>query len=204
MLEDEDGFECVGRAEDGQEAVRLSKKLNPDIVLIDVSMPNLSGTQAAKEIGKACPNTSVIMISAFDYESYILSSLQAGAKGYILKTTPLDKLISAIRLVYSGEGVLDLKATEKLVRFLNLKTGNRGSEGKFELLYPRELEVLKLAANGMSNKEIAATLVISERTVQTHLVNIFRKLGANSRTQAVLHALREGWIVLENSHQSRR
>lgn len=205
MLEDEGGFECVGKAEDGKEAIKLAKKLNPDIVLIDVSMPNLGGTQAAKEISKGCPDIAVIMISAFNYESYILSSLKAGAKGYISKTTPLDKLISAIRLVHSGEGVLDLKATDKLVHFLNLKTYNSGSDGKnFELLYPRELEVLELAAEGMSNKQIAAALVISERTVQTHLVNIFRKLGANSRTQAVLHALREGWIVLEDSCHSRR
>lgn len=198
MLEDEEDFECVGQASDGVEAINLARKLKPDIALIDVSMPRMSGIQAAKEIRKHYPKTAVIMLSAFDYEAYVLTSLRAGARGYILKTTPLEKLTSAIRLVRKGESVLDIKATDKLVQHLQPRAfnGNGRSNISFDMLHPRELEVIDLTAKGLSNKEIANQLVISERTVQTHLVNIFRKLGASSRTQAVLYALKEGWIEL--------
>ena len=201
MLEDEEDLECVGQASDGVEAINLARKLKPDIALIDVSMPKMSGIQAAKEIRKHYPKTAVIMLSAFDYEAYVLTSLRAGARGYILKTTPLEKLTSAIRLVRKGESVLDIKATDKLVQHLQPRAFNGDGRGNisFDMLHPRELEVIDLTAKGMSNKEIANQLVISERTVQTHLVNIFRKLGASSRTQAVLYALKEGWIELGNT-----
>jgi len=136
------------------------------------------------------------MVSGFEYQSYIVASLQAGARGYMSKNAPLNEIVSAIRLVHKGGSVLDLKAADKIVCYLTA----RGSRDKtdFEQLQSRELEVLKLAAKGMSNKEIARELFISERTVQTHLVNIFRKLGVNSRTQAVLDALKKGWLTLDN------
>jgi len=203
QLEAEEDFECVGIAADGIAAISMSKRLKPDVALVDVSMPKLNGTRAAKEIRKNCPNTAIIMLSAFDYEAYILASLRAGARGYILKTAPLDKIISAIRLVHKGESVLDISVTDKLVHHLRPKgLKDDGHDNiRFDMLHPRELEIIDLAAKGMSNKEIANELVISERTVQTHLVNIFRKLGANSRTQAVLYALREGWIELEETHR---
>jgi len=203
QLEEEEDIECVGIATDGVQAINLAKRLKPDLVLMDVSMPKTNGTMAAKEIRKHCPKTAVIMLSAFDYEAFILASLRAGARGYILKTAPLDKIISAIRLVHRGESVLDVRATDKIIHHLQPKGDDDGRSYngmRFDILHPRELEILDLAAKGMSNKEIANTLVISERTVQTHLVNIFRKLGANSRTQAVLYALREGWIELEETH----
>ena len=202
MLGDEEDIECVGVAADGLEAVSMAKKLKPDIVLIDISMPKLKGTRAAREIHKNCPKTGIIMLSAFDYEAFILASLRAGARGYILKTAPLDKIASTIRLVHNGESVLDIKVTDKLVQHLQPREGHEGGRDdgvNFNILHPRELEVIDLAAKGMSNKEIANQLVISERTVQTHLVNIFRKLGASSRTQAVLYALREGWIDLDEA-----
>ncbi len=203
QLQDEEDLECVGIVSDGTQAINLAKKEKPDVALIDVSMPKLNGTKAAKEIHKHCRNTAIIMLSAFDYEAYILASLRAGARGYLLKTAPLDKIVSAIRLVHKGESVLDVRATDKIVHYLQPKEhDNNGRSGiRFDMLHPRELEIIELAAKGMSNKEIANILVISERTVQTHLVNIFRKLGANSRTQAVLHALREGWIELEETHR---
>ena len=206
LLEDEGDFECIGQASDGQEAVDMTKKLGPDVVLIDINMPRLRGAEAAKEIKKNCPEVAIIMLSAFDYEAYIVTSLQAGARGYLLKSTSLEKLTSSIRLVYRGESVLDIKATDKLVHHLQpLKNGNNNNNNnnnntQFQHLYPREIQVLKLAAKGKGNKEIADILSISERTVQTHLVNIFKKLGATSRTQAVLTALKEGWIALEESY----
>jgi NarL family two-component system response regulator LiaR len=206
MLEEEEDLECVGQAVDGVSAIKLAKRLKPDVVLLDVSMPKLNGTQAAKEISKHCPNTAIIMLSAFDYEAFVLASLRAGARGYLLKTAPMEKIISAIRLVHKGGSVLDIKVTDKLVNHLRLKGSDvdRPVSNKmgFEMLHPRELEIIDLAAKGMSNKEIANELTISERTVQTHMVNIFRKLGATSRTQAVLYALRKGWIELDETHRT--
>jgi DNA-binding NarL/FixJ family response regulator len=203
MLGDEEDFECIGLATDGQSAVAQAKKLKPDVAILDVSMPRLNGPRAAKEIHKVSPKTAIIMLTAFDYEAFILASLRAGARGYMLKTVPLEKLVNAIRMVHKGESVLDIKATHKLVQHLQY-TGDDGEKGGKKragagVLHSRELEVLRLAARGMSNKEIAGVLKLSERTIQTHLVNIFKKLGASSRTQAVLSALREGWIELEET-----
>ncbi|MDD5039300.1 MAG: response regulator transcription factor [Dehalococcoidales bacterium] len=170
-------------------------------------MPKVKGiqaTQAIKEIRKYCPGTAIIIFSAFDYEAFVLSSLRAGARGYILKTAPLERLVSAIRLVSRGESVLDTRATVKLANHLRSDSDNdKGqNEGHFDMLYPRELAVLDGLAQGSSNKEIADELFISEHTVQTHLANIFRKLGASSRTQAVLYALREGWISLDERQKT--
>ncbi len=199
MLDDEEDLECVGLAADGLAAISMAKKLKPDIVLMDISMPKLNGTRAAKEIRKICPNTGIVMLSAFDYEAFVLAALRAGARGYILKTASLDKITSTIRMVHKGESVLDIKVTDKLVHHLQPREPNvQGTSGvRFDMLHPRELEVINLAAKGMSNKEIANDLNISDRTVQTHLVNIFKKLRANSRTQAVLYALKEGWVSLD-------
>jgi len=199
LLEDEDDFECVGKARDGAEAVKMTKQVSPDVVLIDINMPGLTGTDAAKEIRKQCPKSAIIMLSAFDYEAYIVTSLQAGARGYLLKSTPLEKLTSSIRLVHRGESVLDIKATDKLMRHLQPRTNGNNGNSQFQQLYPREVQVLELAAMGKGNKEIADDLSISERTVQTHLVNIFKKLDVTSRTQAVLYALKEGWVTLEKA-----
>ena len=195
LLEDETDLECVAKSADGIEAVKLVKEMKPDVAIIDVTMPNLNGIEAAKQIKASCPNTAILMVSAFDYQSYILASLQAGATSYISKDTPLDDLIMAIRLVYKGDSVLGIKATNKIV---NRLASASNSKKNLEQLNPRELEILKLIAKGMSNKEIAGELILSERTVQTHLVNTFRKLGVNSRTQAVLSGLKNGWITLED------
>lgn len=197
LLEEEEDLECVAISADGTEAVKLAKELHPDVAIIDVSMPNLDGIKATKEIKVACPDTAVLMVSAFDYHSYVLASLQAGASGYMSKDRPLRELISAIRLVRGGDSILDLKATDTIVHCLTDR--GRGSKTGFDELQSRELDVIKLTAKGMSSKDIADELFISERTVQTHLINIFRKLGVNTRTQAVLHALRKGWITLNNA-----
>jgi DNA-binding NarL/FixJ family response regulator len=197
LLEEEEDLECVAISADGEEAVKLAKELRPDVAIIDVSMPNLDGIKATEQIKAACPDTAVLMVSAFDYQSYVLASLQAGASGYMSKDRPLHELISAIRLVRDGDSILDLKATDTIVHCL-IDSG-RGSKTGFDELQSRELDVIKLAAKGMSSKDIADELFISERTVQTHLINIFRKLGVNTRTQAVLHALRKGWITLNDA-----
>lgn len=197
LLEEEEDLECVAISADGTEAIKLAKELHPDVAIIDVSMPNLDGIKATEEIKATCPDTAVLMVSAFDYHSYVLASLQAGASGYMSKDRPLRELISAIRLVHGGDSILDLKATDTIVH--SLIDSGRGPKTGFGELQPRELDVIKLTAKGMSNKDIADELFISERTVQTHLNNIFRKLEVNSRTQAVLYALRKGWITLDGT-----
>ena len=197
LLEEEEDLECVGISADGEEAVRMVEELHPDVAIIDVSMPNLDGIKATEKIKAACPDTAVLMISAFDYQSYVLASLKAGASGYMSKDRPLRELISAIRLVRGGDSILDLKATDTIVQCLI--DSERGGKTGFDELQSRELDVIKLTAKGMSNKDIADELFISERTVQTHLINIFRKLGVSSRTQAVLYALRKGWITINDA-----
>jgi len=196
LIEHEEDLECVAKPADGEEAVRLAIELLPDVAIIDIAMPGLNGIEAARQIKAARPAIAILMVSAFGYESYVLASLRAGAAGYLLKNTPLRELTNAIRSVHASEAVFDLKAASKILRRLADDKGEK--RGGLEELQPRELEVLRLAGKGMSNKEIAGELVLSERTVQTHLVNIFRKLGVGSRTEAVLHALREGWLTLDD------
>lgn len=195
LLADEPEVEVVGRAANGEEAVALAGKLKPDVAIIDIATPVLSGAEATKQIRQVSPQTAVLIVSSFNYQSHILSSLRAGAAGYLTKDTPIQDLVSAIRLAHQGEGILDREAASKLIRRLvndkEHKTGNLG-------LYPREIEVLKKTAKGLRNKEIARDLKISERTVQAHLSNIFSKLDVDSRTEAVLHALKEGWLDISD------
>ena len=196
FLGEEEDLEVIAKPADGEQAVRLAKELLPDVAIIDVAMPKLNGIEAAKQIKAACPNTAILMVSAYSYESYLLASLRAKAAGYILKNASLDELINAVRMVHNGEAVFDFKSISKVLGQL---TTDEDTERKMLAeLHHRELEVLKLAAKGRSNKEIAEELGISERTVQTHMVNIFRKLEVGSRTEAVLHALREGWLNLDD------
>ena len=196
LLQDEEDIDVVGLAGDGEEAVQLAEELMPDVAIIDVTMPKVSGIGAARQIKTTCPDTAIIMISAYGYESYMLASFRAGAAGYVLKNAPLQDLLTAVRMANAGQGVFDLKTINKVMQRLD-QDDSRVRKASHEL-QRRELEVLKLAAKGDSNREIAEALVVSERTVQTHMVNIFKKLGVTSRTEAVLRALREGWITLDD------
>lgn len=193
LLEEESDLEVVAVAKDGQEAVSLARECLPDVVILDVAMPKLNGIEATKQIKAACPNTAILVLSAYGYESYMLAAIGAGATAYLLKTVDLVELVDAIRVVHDGQTVLDPIAADKLFCHLAYATGSPRASHQ---LHERELEILRLAC--MSNKRIAAELVISERTVQTHFVNIFRKLGVSSRTEAVLHALREDLITLDD------
>ncbi len=200
LFEQEPGIECVGTAADGAEAIRLCKELEPDIVLMDVNMPKLNGRQATKEIHKLFPKTAIIMLSTFEYEAYVLDSLRSGASAYILKTEPFEKIVSAIRLVHGGGSVLDTRAADKLVRHLQNGDSNNGHDAaNIDVLNRRELEILNLTATGLSNKGIGSKLGLTERTVQTYLFTIFSKLGASSRTQAVIYAMKEGWIDINET-----
>ena len=196
LLMEENDLEVVANAGDGEEAVRLATELLPDVAIIDVAMPKLNGIEATKQIKAACPNTAILIISAYDYEAYVLGAVEAGAKGYLLKNVRVRELVAAIRALHAGETVLDSDAAQKVFVRLAHTTG-RVKKAQ-QVLQQRELEVLKMTAKGLSNNEIAQELSLSVRTVQTHLVNIFAKLDVSSRTEAVLHALRGGWLTLDD------
>jgi len=198
LLGEESDVEVVAVVADGEEAVRVAEELSPDVVIMDVAMPSLNGIEATKQIKAALPNAAVVVLSAYDYDSYVFSAIEAGAAAYLMKSLSVDQLVSAIRAVHAGETVLDRTAARKLfARFSSTEDGATSKESS-QRLHQRQLEVLRLAARGLSNKEIARELAVSERTIQSHLSNIFEKLGVNSRTEAVLRALKEGWITTDD------
>ena len=196
FLAEEQDMEVVGQPEDGEQTVRLASELKPDVAVIDVAMPKINGIEAARQIKSVSPKTTILMVSAFGYESYLLASIRAGAAGYMLKNAPVSDLVNAVRMVHRGEALFDLKAISKILGQLAVEEGT--IKRVPSELHHRELETLKLAARGMSNKEIAESLGISERTIQTHMFNIFKKLEVGSRIEAVLHALQEGWFTLDD------
>jgi NarL family two-component system response regulator LiaR len=197
VLESEKDIEVVGEASDGEEAVSQTTKLRPDVVIMDIAMPKLNGIEATKQIKERLPATAVLILTAYDNDQYIFSLLQAGAAGYLLKNVRDFELVEAIRSVHSGESVLHPVIARKVLhRFV--PSAQEPQDSTQELLSKRELQVLKLAARGMSNKDIAEELYLSARTIQAHLANIFDKLQVGSRTEAILHGLKEGWFSLED------
>lgn len=185
----------VGIASNGEEAVRLVRELKPDVVVMDIAMPKLNGIEATKQIKSELPTISVLVLSAYGYHPYVLSALEAGAAGYLLKNVPMRELLNAIRAVCMGETVLDQKVAEKLLRSLTKPLGDTPSSSR---LSSRELQVLKLGARGLSNKEIGDKLFASERTIQSHFTSIFQKLEVGSRIEAVVKAIKEGWLTLDD------
>jgi len=198
LLEREKDFEIIGEAGDGEETVRLTTKFKPDVVIMDVSMPKLSGIEATRKIKALVPSVAVLVLTGYDYDEYIFSLLEAGAAGYLLKSVSGDELIGAIRAVHAGEPVLHPIVLQKLMTRFKSPASGLTEARPDELLSEREMEVLKVAAKGMSNKEIGEELVISVRTVQAHLRSIFNKLGVGSRSEAVLYGLKRGWFTLED------
>lgn len=193
LLEGEFGIEVVGEAADGLEAVEAVLNTHPDVVLMDVSMPNMNGIEATKKIKIQAPKVAVLVLTSYDDDAYVFALLEAGAAGYLLKNARDDEIISAIRSVSVGESVLHPAVAKKVMgRFASQNQPN--PHWMEEELSPRELEVLKIAATGSTNKEIARKLDISPRTVQVHLANTFSKLCVGSRTEAVLYGIRRGWI----------
>ncbi|TSA55141.1 MAG: DNA-binding response regulator [Dehalococcoidia bacterium] len=196
-LEAHANFTVLGEASDGEEAVRLAGRLKPDVIVMDISMPHLNGIEATRQIKAAHPSTAILILTAYDYEQYIFSLLSAGAAGYLLKDISSRELVEAIETVHRGESVLHpLIARKVLDRFRSTKGDTTGEQGT-DILTDREMGVLKTAATGKSNNLIAEDMHISVHTVESHLAAIFNKLGVGSRTEAVIHAIKRGWLTIE-------
>lgn len=194
FLEEDETIHVVAEANDGEQAIELVAREKPDVAVFDIQMPKLNGMDAARRVKKEFPQTRVLMLTAYDDDPYIFASLQAGANGYLLKTSSSDELVRAIHAIAAGESALSPAVAKKLVaRAANTKS----LDETIEPLTEREMEILRWAAKGMGNKQIGVTLSISDRTVQGHLANIYSKLHVSTRTEAVMYAVREQWITLE-------
>jgi NarL family two-component system response regulator LiaR len=198
LLEQEEDLTVVAEAGDGEEAVRLAASYRPDVAIMDISMPKLDGIEATQQIKTQHPAIAVLVLTAYDDDQYVFALLEAGAAGYLLKDVQASELVKAVRAVYAGESILHPTIARKVINRFAQPAGRR-EEDVLDQLTGREMEVLRLAAKGMTNQEIAQELVISVRTVQVHLSNVFSKMGVGSRTEAVLHALRKGWITLDDT-----
>lgn len=197
LLERENDLLVVGEAGDGEEAVDLAVSLHPDVVIMDIAMPKLSGIEATRQIKSMQPDTAVLILSAYDDDQYVFALLEAGAAGYLLKDVPAQELVEAIRAVHAGESILHPAIARKVINRFALPRQEVTTSIESDQLSDREMEVLKLAAKGMTNMEIANELLLSVRTVQGHLSNIFSKMQVGSRTEAVIQALGKGWFTLE-------
>jgi DNA-binding NarL/FixJ family response regulator len=196
FLENAGDIEVVAEAGDGEEALRLVAEHEPDIAILDIRMPHVTGIEATRRIAAGNSRTRVLILSSYDDDPYIFALLSAGASGYVLKTASGEEIVRAVRTVQRGEAALSPEVASKVIR---QATSGRpeGAREQVERLTPREIDVLRLAAEGMTNRAIGHELSIGHRTVQGHLANIYGKLGVNSRTEAVTQALRRGWIVIE-------
>lgn len=201
LLEQQPDLKIIGEASDGNEAVRLAGELQPDVIVMDVRMPAMSGVEATRQIKATYPNVKVLVLTAHDDDEYVFALLQAGANGYLLKTAEIEELVRAIRTVAAGKSALAPEVTGKVVaQFTSGKSLPEvltETQENYDGLTERELDILRLVGQGLSNKQIGKRLFISDRTVQAHLSNIFSKLNVSSRTEAVMYAVRKGWITTE-------
>jgi DNA-binding NarL/FixJ family response regulator len=185
LLERAGGVLVIGQAANGADALHLVQTLRPDVLLIDVAMPGLDGIQTTRRSRAMSPGTAVLALSAHEEVAYVRAMLEAGAQGYLSKAARAHELVAAVRAVAAGETVLSPRVAAQAL--------SRLSESALELT-PRELDMLRAAARGLGNKQIGAELGVSARTVQTHLTRVFAKLGVSSRTEAVLYAIKRGWV----------
>lgn len=205
ILDFEKDFKVIAEGDDGAEAVNLVEQHNPDVVVMDINMPNMNGVEATAKLVEKFPDVKVIILSIHDDESYVMHALKTGARGYLLKEMDADALIDAVKIVADGGSYLHPKVTHNLVNeYRRLAVGNIGqSVGTLKdveyrkplhLLTRRECEVLQMLADGKSNRSIGETLFISEKTVKNHVSNILQKMDVNDRTQAVVVAIKNGWV----------
>jgi DNA-binding NarL/FixJ family response regulator len=194
LLESQPGFSVVGEAADGRQAVAQAELTKPDVAVLDIAMPNLSGTEAAQRIREMFPGTAILILSMHSDEGYVLRALKAGAKGYILKDSAEGDLIEAVKSVSEGKTFFSSQITKMLVEDYVRDIRARGVEDSYELLTSREREILHLLAQGTSNKEIAGSLGLSHYTVETHRKNLQEKLNLHSLAELILYAVRKGVI----------
>jgi DNA-binding NarL/FixJ family response regulator len=194
ILELAEGIEVVGEAADGREAVRLAKELQPDVVLMDVRMPELDGIEATRRLRQAGVEARVLVLTTFDLDEYVYGAMRAGASGFLLKDAPREQLVTAVRTAARGEALLAPAITKRLIeRFVDRPAPLEAAPALAELS-GRELEVLRLVARGLSNAEIAGELIIGEATVKTHVARVLRKLDLRDRVQAVVLAYESGVV----------
>ena len=196
VLELDQDLLVVDEAGDGQGAINMTRSLRPNVVLMDINMPGTNGIEATRVIKRELPSIGVIALTIHDEEEYVLELVRAGVSGYVLKDIPPSKLIETIKTVARGHSVIDSSITNKVLGEINRLSRHRRVREDWETLTDREMDVLKLMAQGCSNKEIAKKLTISEKTVKNHITNIFRKLQVDDRTQAVLFAIKHHLVEL--------
>jgi NarL family two-component system response regulator LiaR len=198
ILEQEADMDVVAEAADGEEAVKLAGSSKPDVAIIDIAMPGVDGIEATRQIKSLYPAIAVLILSAYDDDQFIFSLLEAGAAGYLLKSIRGRELVEAVRQVHAGESVLHPAIARKVLNRFVPAPDKSVRQKPPDMLSEREIEVLRLATRGLSNQDIADELCLSLRTVQAHLGHIFNKLQVSSRTEAVVHALKQGWVTLED------
>lgn len=194
LLERQPGFQVIGEAADGRETVEMTETLRPDVVVLDIAMPNLNGIEAARQIAAKLPGIAVVILSMHSDESYVLRALKAGARAYLLKDSAESDLISAIKAVTEGKAFFSPAISKMLVDDYVLRLQQRCVDDSYELLTTREREILQLVAEGKSNKDVANLLSLSLYTVETHRGNIMQKLNLHSVPELILYAVRKGVI----------
>ena len=193
LLSGEPDIEIAGQARTGREAIERARRLKPDVVLMDVRMPDLDGIAATAELATAAPDAKVVILTTFEQDDYIFGALRAGASGFLLKRTRPEELIAAVRTVAAGDSLLSPSVTRRVIdRMAKQPTPDLSDQAKLDELTPREREVLELLAGGLSNREIAGELVIEEATVRSHIRRILMKLGLRDRVQVVIFAYEIG------------
>ncbi|MBI4676882.1 MAG: response regulator transcription factor [Elusimicrobia bacterium] len=198
LLEDERQVEVVGEAADGQEVIRLAKKLKPDVILMDIKLPHIDGIAATRVIRKECPDTNVLILSGYEDEAHVMESIQAGANGYLSKMLPATELVNALK-TFANDGVMiPQPVMGKLIAGLRQMASSQG-EGSPVALTKTEIRVLVLLGSGLANKEIAAKMDCSVKTIKNHLNAVFQKLGVSNRTEAVVKGIEMGLISPEES-----
>lgn len=204
ILDFEKSFDVVAEGDDGTEAISLVEEYDPDVIIMDINMPNVNGVEATHQLIEKHPESKVIILSIHDDENYVTHALKTGASGYLLKEMDADALVDAVKVVAEGGSYLHPKVTHNLVKeYRRLATVSAGTSGSYSqpetrrplhLLTRRECEVLQLLADGKSNRGIGEALYISEKTVKNHVSNILQKMNVNDRTQAVVVAIKNGWV----------
>lgn len=194
MLETEDDMSVLGEASTGREALQMARELMPDVILMDVQMPEMDGIEATRALHREMPHIGIVFVTMHANDEFVFRGLQAGGRGYVVKDADPETMLRAIRAVAKGESLLDASVAQKVMR--QFAALDRSPTPLVDSLTPREVEVLKLIAEGMSNKEIAGRLGLSEKTVKNHINNILSKLHLYDRTQATLYAIRSGLVKL--------